>query len=199
MPEQRSSERKTRELSSRQWLFAQYYVELGMHGHGTQAAIRAGYAPKSADVRASMLLKNPRVLADIDKVRVSMRELMGITADRTAQEIARCGYFDPRRAFDAEGRPKPIHELDADIAAAIASVEVSEVEGVRHYRYRFVAKTAALDMAARTLGMFAKDNAQRVRTIDDYSDAELLAIVESERAIRRAQVTARHADTQADS
>lgn len=42
------------------------------------------------------------------------------------RERKRLAFFDPRKLFDLEGRPLPIHELDDDTAAAIAGLDVVE-------------------------------------------------------------------------
>ena len=52
-----------------------------------------------------------------------------ITADRVLKEIARPAFLDIRKAFNADGSLKPIHDLDDDTAAAIAGLEVSEIRG----------------------------------------------------------------------
>jgi len=39
--------------------------------------------------------------------------------------VARVAYADPRRLFDADGKPIPLHELPEEVAATIASYEVS--------------------------------------------------------------------------
>jgi phage terminase small subunit len=51
------------ELSPKQKAFAAAYVRLG--GHGERAAIEAGFAPKSARVKASQLLRLPKVQAEV--------------------------------------------------------------------------------------------------------------------------------------
>jgi phage terminase small subunit len=64
----------------------------------------------------------------------------------------------------------PVHELDDETAAAIASVEVREEfegqgEGRKLVGYtkkiRFWDKPAAINMAMKHLGLFERDNSQR--------------------------------------
>ena len=47
-----------------------------------------------------------------------------VTADRVIAELAKLAFLDIRKAFDEEGKLKPIHEIDDDTAAAIAGLEV---------------------------------------------------------------------------
>jgi hypothetical protein len=47
-----------------------------------------------------------------------------ITADEVLREFTKVGRSDVRRLFSELGALKPIHELDDETAAAIASIEV---------------------------------------------------------------------------
>lgn len=53
------------ELNDKQKKFAERYFE---HGHGTNAAIEAGYSKPSAHSQSSVLLKNPKVQAYMDQL-----------------------------------------------------------------------------------------------------------------------------------
>ena len=54
------------DINPRQWRFVEeYLIDL----NGTQAATRAGYAPESAHVTASRLLKNANVAAEIERLQ----------------------------------------------------------------------------------------------------------------------------------
>jgi phage terminase small subunit len=52
------------------------------------------------------------------------QQRLDISVDRVLQELARIAFFDPRKLFNHDGSLKDITELDADTAAAIASVEI---------------------------------------------------------------------------
>lgn len=95
---------------------------------------------------------------------------MELTAERVMLESARLAFFDPRALFDEQGNPLPVTELDDHTAAAIAGLEVLEqYEGSgdeRHLvghlkKYKIADKNAALERAAKLLGMFEKDNRQK--------------------------------------
>lgn len=60
------------DLTQKQQEFVRAYVENS--GNGTQAAIRAGYAPDSAHVAASNLLKNPKVQEALKKLRAELEQ-----------------------------------------------------------------------------------------------------------------------------
>lgn len=50
-----------------------------------------------------------------------------LSTERVLRELARAILADPRKLYDDKGRLKPIHSLDEDTAAAIASLDVDEI------------------------------------------------------------------------
>lgn len=142
---------------------------LGNGRNATQAAITAGYSVKSAAAQASRLLKDVKISAQVTAVTEKAQAIAGLTLERTLQEVARVAYFDPRRLY-RDGQLIPLHELDDDTAAAVASLEVleefsgrgeeRELDGYTK-KLKFWDKNAALDKAMRHLGAYEKDNAQR--------------------------------------
>ena len=141
--------------------------------NATQAAIRAGYAEKSAGVEGHRLLKHPQIAALIGPkreeaviARAEAVNRMVLSVERTRLEIARIAYFDPRRMFDKDGRPLGITELDDDTAACVAGMDVVEERdaegGVTGYvkKWKLADKNAALEKAAKIEGLYGKDNEQ---------------------------------------
>lgn len=156
--------------TAKQAAFAAEYLK---DFNATQAAIRAGYAPKSARVEGSRLLTHPAVAALVAPKReeavIERAEAinrMVLSAERTRLEIARIAYFDPRRMFDKDGRPLGITELDDDTAAVVAGLEVVEErdpEGnvIGHVKkWKLADKNAALEKAAKIGGLYELDNNQ---------------------------------------
>ncbi len=94
--------------------------------NATQAAIRAGYAQKGAHVQGSRLLSDAKVRGSIDQLLAKAAAANQVTIERTLKEIARIAYADVRKLYDQNGNLKPIHELDDDIAATIAGIEIDE-------------------------------------------------------------------------
>jgi phage terminase small subunit len=126
--------------------------------NGTQAAITAGFAPKSAGVTAAKLLKDPRVLAEIANRRTELIANLELSTERTLKEVSRLAFCDPRKLIDENGKLKSLHELDDDTAAAIASVEVDKDGGIK---YKFWDKNSAIEKAAKIQGLYKKDNEQK--------------------------------------
>lgn len=137
----------------------EYLIDL----NGTQAAIRAGYSKKTAGQAAGEQLKKPEIQARLREAIASRAARTEITADRVLAEYAKLAFLDIRKAFNENGKLKPIHEIDDATAAAIAGIEVEELfEGRGDDRksigtlskIRLSDKRAALADVAKHLGMF---------------------------------------------
>lgn len=128
------------------------------------AARRAGYSSATANQQAYELLKHPLIRAEIDTALAAREARTLITQDRVLTELARIAFFDPRRLLDEGGNPIPLHLLDADTAAAIASLDIQDLfEGrgdERHpigvvRKYKIADKMVALTNLMKHLGMLS--------------------------------------------
>lgn len=159
-------------------IFIEAYVANG--GNGKQAAIEAGYAPRSAEVTASRLLRKAKVAEAVEKRRsaalTAAQEATGVTVAGTLRELHGIVHSDLRKAFDPKtGALLPPHLWPDDVARAMASVKVVEMaggmkvggeDGITHVpmytkEVKFWDKNSAIEKAMKTLGLFEKDNAQR--------------------------------------
>ena len=96
----------------------EYLVDL----NGTQAAIRAGYRPRSAKVTASRLLSKANIRTAVAEERAEAAAKAGLSVEGVLTELANVAFFDLRRAFDPEtGRPLEPHKLPAEVARALAA------------------------------------------------------------------------------
>jgi phage terminase small subunit len=132
---------------------ARFAAEYAKDLNATQAAIRSGYAPKSAHVTGSRLLSDAKVQELVRGHHAQRSAAAGITIERTLQEVSRIAYFDNRKLFHADGRLKAMHELDEDTAAVIASVEAVESTLFKE------------EDAPETGDMFAAENGYHERTM----------------------------------
>ena len=148
-------------LNDKQILFCQeYLIDL----NATQAAIRAGYSVKTAGQQGFDLLKNPEIQSRITKNMKKREERTEITQDRVLKELGRLAFLDIRKAFDDNGNLLPIKDMDDETAAAISGLEVVRAgEGFTDItsKIRLIDKKGSLELVARHLGMFEKDNKQR--------------------------------------
>jgi phage terminase small subunit len=123
VPEENPMGGKKGELNLRQRRFViEYIADL----NATQAAIRAGYSPKTAYSMGHDLLKNPEIERAITEAQANREKRTGITADRVVLELARVALSDVRRLYRDDGTLKPPSEWDDDTAAAIAGLESKE-------------------------------------------------------------------------
>jgi len=161
----RKSETSTaKALNPKQQRFVvEYLVDL----NATQAAIRAGYSPKTAGVQAFDLLKKPEIAAAIERQRNVHAKSTGLTVERVLQEAMRLAFFDIRKLADSEGNPIPISELDDDTAAAIQGLEMAtersrgdEPTETVVRKYKVADKNSAIERLFKHLGLFEKDNKQ---------------------------------------
>lgn len=136
-------------------------------GNATQAAIEAGYSPKTADQQGSRLLKDVKISGAIADARKKALTVAGLDLDRTLREVARLAYFDIRKAFGPDGELLPLSELDDDTAAGIAGLESEDVfEGRGESRLKvgvlrklkIADKRGALDIAMKYHGAYEKDH-----------------------------------------
>ena len=168
-------------LTPKQALFVkEYLVDL----NGTQAAVRAGYSAKGADVAGARLLGNVRVKEAIQAAMDDRAERLDITADRVLQEIARLSFSDIRKLFTEHGQLRPIHDLPDDVAAAIASIEVvtrrlpgigdepPEIEYV--HKIKTCDKRGSLELLGKHLKLFSER--VEVDFLQSRTDTELAAL-----------------------
>lgn len=164
----------TPKLSPKQEIFCQeYLVDL----NGRQAAIRAGYSPKTANEQASRLLTNVNIVAHIQKLMDQRANRTAVVSDDILRELTRIGLYDIRSIFAADGTVKPIAEWPEDVARACSTIDVVEIfETVGGQRIqtgqlkkiRFLDKLKALELLGKHLRLFIDriDHSGRVSLAD---------------------------------
>ena len=94
-------------LSARQQTFiAEYLID----PNATQAAIRAGYSPKSAQHNAVRLMANDGIAAAIAEGKRAQIEEAGLTAVGILKEVGHLASVDMRDFFDENGNFIPIKD-----------------------------------------------------------------------------------------
>jgi phage terminase small subunit len=140
---------------------AEYLVDL----NATQAAIRAGYAKKNADVTGPRLLGNVGVSKAVAEGIEKRQERLEVKADDVLRELLRIAMADLGKAYDEHGRLRPIHDIPADTRRAMAGVKVfEEFEGRGEDRVqvgevrevRFWDKNKALELLGKHLKLFVE-------------------------------------------
>lgn len=142
------------DLNHRQEAFCVAYVTNGFNA--TQAYMAAGYGTTNPDVAkscASQLLAKPNVTRRIATLMSPGLKANKITLENVLAQISAIANFDKRKLYDADGNRIPIHLLDDETAAALSHFTKEDLVAYD--------KTKALDMAAKYLGVYEKDNAQK--------------------------------------
>ncbi len=156
----RASTIKKGKLTDPQIKFCLEYIK---DFNATQAAIRAGYSPKTAVVQASRLLSKANIQEYIQQRAQKIEEKSEIDLAMVLKEFGRIAFTDVRKLFNDDGTLKDIKELDPDLSAAISSIEVyEEYVGTGNKRkfigytkkIKFWDKKGSLDSIGKYLGMF---------------------------------------------
>ena len=132
----------------------EYIIDL----NGKQAAIRAGYSAKTAEVKASQLLRLVKVQKRVQELMKAREERTEITGDIVIKELAKLALSDIRKLYDGDTLLLP-HELDDNTAASISSFKTKregdaeegfyEIEEYKRYD-----KTKSLELLGRHFGLF---------------------------------------------
>ena len=153
-------------VAARKIQFKAEYLRNG--GNGYQAAITVGYkAGKSAEKIATKWCGEEGFGAALAEKAESIADKAGMSVERTLREIARLAFSDVRKFYDKAGNLIPVHQLDDETAACIASVEVDEIrageDGVIGHtkKIKHWDKNSALEKAMKYHGLYDKDNSQR--------------------------------------
>lgn len=158
-------------LTDKQKRFVEeYLVDL----NATQAAIRAGYAERTADVQGPRLLGNVRVQEEIQLSMDARSKRTEITQDMVLQELARIAFANgtdfarvvsreaPTTIIDDEGNPQQVMgsvqsvrlldtvDVDPEKRAAIAGIK----EGKYGIEVKSYDKVKALELLGQHLGLF---------------------------------------------
>jgi len=151
----------------------EYLIDL----NATQAAIRAGYSPKTAHEQGAQLLAKLSIRSEIDKAIAERSKRTGITQDRILRELAKVAFVNAADVINLD--EAKIHDnIDRDDTAAIASVKVKTIpteEGdIVEREVKTYDKLKALELLGKHLGMFTDkisiSGDMGVKIVDDITD-----------------------------
>lgn len=134
--------------------------------NATQAAIRAGYSPKTAAAAAARLLRNVNIQVEIARRQKDLQKRTEISQDRVVKELARIAFANIADYLHVETQTRTkddgtevtyqtvmfneTQELSADQRAALAVVKQS----VNGFELKLHDKIKALELLGRHIGMF---------------------------------------------
>lgn len=154
---------------------AEYLIDL----NATQAAIRAGYSPKTANRIASNLLSKVDIAQAVAEGKARQLEAAGLSAVRVLEEYRRLAFIDLRTFFDEAGNMKAMGDLTAEQGSALAGLEViiknaEAGDGVtdRVHKFKVWDKTRALESLAKHFGLLTDrvDHSGEVRIIHELPE-----------------------------
>jgi phage terminase small subunit len=161
-------------MTAQQELFCLEYVK---DLNGTQAAIRAGYSPKTAQEQASRLLSKAIISERLQALLDARFKRVQLDGDTILRELLRLATSDLRKLFDDKGGLLPPHQWPDDAAVAVSSVEVEELfDGYGEERHqigftkkvKFWDKPKSLELLGKHLKLFIEQvNHTGKLTIED--------------------------------
>lgn len=113
------------ELSDQQKLFCHEYITQKFNG--TQAAINAGYSPRSAKEQAARLLTNHNIRTLLTELKKDLGLRLGITRERIALELAKTAFLDIGDLLEDTGTIRAIGSMGEAARGSIAAVEITEL------------------------------------------------------------------------
>jgi len=162
-------------LTDKQKAFCEEYI---VDLNATQAAVRAGYSKKTADVQGPRLLGNVRVAEEIERLKEARSKRTQITADRVLEELATIGYSKITDYLEVVEKDvvvgykkddKGQHDYEQPIIRTKKVVEIKETEemdpeaikavseikqGANGISLKLYDKPSALEDIGRHLGMW---------------------------------------------
>lgn len=143
---------------------------------GKQAAIRAGYSPKSADAQASKLLTQGKVSARIEGLMAQHSKRTGVTQERIIRELARIAFADATDLINMDDATI-LEGVSRDDSAVIQSVKVKKIpvdDGfIIEREVRMADKVKALELLGRRHRMF-------VDRVESKNDTEIVVKLEGD-------------------
>ena len=157
-----------KKLAPKRFAFVQEYIK---DLNGAQAAIRAGYSPRSSRATSTRLLTDASIQESIQEYKEMAANRSQVTVDRIVEEYRRIAFANTPDGIKVRGGWVYITDTDdltPEQQAAIAEIHQTK-DGVR---VKFHDKTKALDSLGKHLGMFT-DKVQ----VEQVGEAPTLQVV----------------------
>lgn len=161
-------------LTAKQEEFARQFV---IDNNGTQAAIRSGYSQRAARVIAAENLTKPNVIKFIEILKENLRKEAGLDATLVVQELRDLAEFNIQDFVTKGNRIKEISSLTRRQAKAITAIKTKEtvmpdgsVEIITELK--FCDRRATWVDLGRHVGIFEKDNKQKIPLSSELTDTQ---------------------------
>ncbi len=137
-------------LSAKQQRFVDEYC---IDFNGTQAAIRAGYSARSANIQAARLLTNDNIRKALDEKRLEIAEESKLKASDVIDELRRIAFSDITQVMSfsaSKAKIKSSRKLSEDARKIVASVSQTQAG----LTVKLHDKVKALELLGRYLNIF---------------------------------------------
>ena len=149
-------------LTAKQRRFVEEYL---VDANATQAAIRAGYSPRTAGSIGQENLTKPEIASALEKAQAERAARVQVTADEVLAELKKLGFSNmlDYATIQPDGTAYvDLSSLTREQAAAIQEMTVDEyTEGrgedarpVKKVRVKLVDKKGTLELLGQHLGLF---------------------------------------------
>jgi phage terminase small subunit len=150
--------KKKKKLSAEEKEFCALFVE---YRNGARASREAGFDVKNHRQKAAELLTNPYISEEINRVEKEIENRAGAyNVAQIVEQLTQAATVDPFQYFEMKGRAlflKDETEIPPEVARLIEEIHVTP-DGIK---VKLIRKGQALDMLAKILGAYEKDNAQK--------------------------------------
>jgi len=172
-------------LNNRQKEFIREYKLNG--GNGKKAALMAGYSPRSAEMHASRLLRNDKVLKELARREEAIEKKYEIDEERIIKELELIGFSDLKNYMMIDSDTgaiiaKGFDEMPGDSSRALESVSEDRVihenkDGTKivvndKVKFKTHDKLKALEMICKLKGLL-RDRDPREDEIPDSLNINL--------------------------
>lgn len=164
-------------LSDKERIFVdQYLIDLDIR----KAALRSGYAAKSAASTGHAIINRPHVRRAIGKALAEMQAETRLSIDEILDQLHSILTRSAHQFVNMEdGTALGLHELDEKAAACVDGFDQEihdwvDANGEKHRtiknKIKLVGKAGAIDMAMKYRGLFERDNEQKQTNVTlDFS------------------------------
>ena len=160
-------------FTDRQIAFIKAYVA---NGNASQAAIKAGYSPKTAASQGQRLLKNVKIRATVDKALAQIADKQEVRAEEVIRETRLLTFSNilDYMQFDQNGTPTfNLGNLDRNLGTAIKAFTITDTKNGQRVSLVLHDKLKALNKLDAATGAFKKHN----RGVSDDRNRPIIRVI----------------------
>lgn len=151
----------SKKLNKKKTLFVKAYR---VDRNATNAAIAAGYSPKTAYSAGYRLLKNVEIQQEIERQDAELAKKLDLSVEWVIKRLMWRAGFDVRKFYNEDGTLKEVAQLDDETAFALQGIEIEKL--YEHFgkgqaantgtltKIKFADRDKSLELLGRHLKMF---------------------------------------------